>query len=313
MVRAIAAPSGDALSLQRFQRAYVSHWQAALAARSLDAPAWSAAVARAAAGLETRWQDPLFMAWLHRLERAMDARETHLAELGPPLLSSSLPRVGRGRFLRIGAADCAELARMMTEPEVESKLPNEVIDRNIAESLDLLAAVWAEAMADVAAFARALLVLDLPRGVYNSGSDPAMPFILKVTCAPGAWPAILADSLVHETAHVKLRMAMRLTRFFEDDETPRFQHPWRSDARPLRGIVVAAHAFVSIFIWYARLAGHPPNADAAQKEAQKLCPEIATVLGTLAGAPGLTAVGRQLVACLTTQYEAECRRIRCAT
>jgi HEXXH motif-containing protein len=101
----------------------------------------------------------------------------------------------------------------------------EVIDHEVAAALDLMGAVWPEAICDLETFACALFVIESPAGMYPSGSDASLPFILKVTCAPGCWPALLADSLVHEVAHVKLRIAMRLVSFCDDDETPRFDIP----------------------------------------------------------------------------------------
>lgn len=310
-LRSLAAPCGDRAALTRLLGEYHANWRAALSARQGRSPLLSAQLGRASAEIESRGTDPVFMAWVHCLEASLDVPEACELESAPD--PACAPRLGHGRFVRLRLTDCPQLARMLYPPEKESTLAADVIDHEVAEALDLLGAVWPEAICDLETFARALFVIESPAGLYSSGSDASMPFILKVTCAPGSWPALLADSLVHEVAHVKLRIAMRLATFCDKDETPRFRHPWRADERPLRAVILAAHAFVSIFGWYARLAQTDSHHHAAGLEARRLRSEVGTAIASLRGAIGLTELGRRLTSHLAAAFEADCGRIRSLT
>ncbi len=309
MMRSLAAPSGDRDVVAHLLGKYYANWQAALTDEEARLPLFSAPLRRARVELESRGTDPVFMAWLHRLEFLLNAPKARDQELEPPPSPALAPRAGSGRFPLLSLSECPRLASMLCAPERPSTLAADLIDREVTAALDQIGANWPEAICDIEAFARALFVIEAPAGMYPSGSDASLPFILKVTCAPGSWPALLADSLLHEVAHVKLRIAMRLAQFCDDDETPRFRHPWRADDRPLRAVILAAHAFVSIFGWYSRLAVAASPNHAARTEAQRLRTEVGTALVALRDASELTELGRRLTTHLGATYVADCNRM----
>ena len=309
MVNAVATSTGNSQTLTRLLQDYLVSWLPTVESAQKRLPFLSGPLALATTNLKLRGTDPLFMTWVSRLERVSASPESFEIEGEPPPVPTLIPRVGAGRFLRLGLNDCAELARMMYGPEQDSSLSTGTIDREVAAALELLTAIWPEAVCDMEFFARALFVVEAPSGYHSSGSDASLPFILKVTCAPGTWSALLADSLVHETAHVKLRLAMRLAPFCHDDDYARFRHPWRREARPLSAVLLAAHAFVSVYAFYVRLVKVAEHSRAACEESLRLRAEVGEVLTTLLGAPGLTDLGRQLVSRLVKEYEAQSEQL----
>ena len=76
-------------------------------------------------------------------------------------------------------------------------------------------------------------------------------------------PMTLAEALVHELQHNKLNALFEHDPVLVDDDEPRHPSARRPDLRPLRGVLLALHAFVPVAAMYERLAaaGHPVAAD----------------------------------------------------
>jgi HEXXH motif-containing protein len=74
-------------------------------------------------------------------------------------------------------------------------------------------------------------------------------------------------------------------------------------------VILAAHAFVSIFGWYSRLAVAASPNHAARTEAQRLRTEVGTALVALRDASELTELGRRLTTHLGATYVADCNRM----
>jgi HEXXH motif-containing protein len=72
-------------------------------------------------------------------------------------------------------------------------------------------------------------------------------------------PMTLAEAIIHEHSHNKLHAFFELDRVIENDGAARFRSPLRPDARPLRGVLLAVHAFLPVALLYERMtaAGHP--------------------------------------------------------
>ena len=91
---------------------------------------------------------------------------------------------------------------------------------------------------------------------------------------------ILADALIHECAHLKLRLAMGLARFCEIGGRAAYRHPWRQEDRPLEALMVATHAFVAIHHFSLRLVRLIPSVSASANEA-RLRDEVAQAFAAL--------------------------------
>lgn len=63
----------------------------------------------------------------------------------------------------------------------------------------------------------------------------------------------MTEAVIHEYQHNKLHMLFHLDRVMENAHKPLFSSPVRPDPRPLKGILLAAHAFVPVAELYKRL------------------------------------------------------------
>ncbi len=69
----------------------------------------------------------------------------------------------------------------------------------------------------------------------------------------------LAEAVIHEFSHNKLHALFELDPVIENDAAARFTSPVRPDPRPLRGVLLAVHAFLPVARLYEKMteAGHP--------------------------------------------------------
>jgi HEXXH motif-containing protein len=63
----------------------------------------------------------------------------------------------------------------------------------------------------------------------------------------------LVEALIHEFQHNKLNLLLGLDVLLENGELPLFSSPVRPDPRPLRGVLLAVHAFHPIIAMYERM------------------------------------------------------------
>ena len=132
-------------------------------------------------------------------------------------------------------------------------------------------------------------------GRQSSGSSASCPFVMRLSFDPGAPPMVLADALIHECAHLKLRLAMGLARFCDGGGPTAYRHPWRQEDRPLEALMVATHAFVAIHHFYLRLVRQIPSVGASANET-RLRDEVAQAVAALSAAENrLPPTGRALV------------------
>jgi len=75
----------------------------------------------------------------------------------------------------------------------------------------------------------------------------------------------LAEAIVHEGQHTRLNTLMLLDAVLKNGTTTWTPSPVRPDLRPLNGVLLAAHAFVPVAVFHARLAAaqHPMALDPA--------------------------------------------------
>jgi HEXXH motif-containing protein len=68
----------------------------------------------------------------------------------------------------------------------------------------------------------------------------------------------LAEAVIHETSHGKLNALFELDDVLENADAPLYASPIRPDPRPLRGVLLAVHAFLPVARLYERmlLANH---------------------------------------------------------
>ena len=88
---------------------------------------------------------------------------------------------------------------------------------------------------------------------HQSASYPHALGTIYLTLHPR--PMMMLEALIHEFQHNKLHALLQLGPILAGDEDLRVASPVRPDPRPLRGVLLAVHAFLPVAELYRRLAG----------------------------------------------------------
>lgn len=127
----------------------------------------------------------------------------------------------------------------------------------LAEGRALLAQAWPmAARASERAFQSLFVFEVLEGGGTSSVSRPEIQ---------GAYAASLRDSiqvadlLTHEGAHTRINPVYALDPMIDDDGARIHPSPWRSDPRPLAGVMNGVHAFMNVCGYYQRLMAAAPH------------------------------------------------------
>ncbi|MBO85289.1 MAG: hypothetical protein CL927_08015 [Deltaproteobacteria bacterium] len=120
----------------------------------------------------------------------------------------------------------------------------------------------------------------------------------------------LAEAIVHEGQHSRLNTLLLLDPVLHNGTTAWTPSPVRPDLRPLNGVLLAAHAFVPVAVFHARLAaaGHPLSADpmfAARRAAVLVGNQRG--LDTCQELADASSAGNQLMQALQRVHEWCCR------
>ncbi len=86
---------------------------------------------------------------------------------------------------------------------------------------------------------------------HQSASYPHALGTIYLTLHPR--PMMMLEALIHEFQHNKLHALMQLGPLLAGDEDLRVASPVRPDPRPLRGVLLAVHAFLPVAELYRRL------------------------------------------------------------
>ena len=88
--------------------------------------------------------------------------------------------------------------------------------------------------------------------VARSSHDPEIPGLIAADISSG--PALTIELVVHETAHLHLRMAQAAANLVDPAHNGRYQSSLRADPRPLLGILLAYHALAYVCVALAEAA-----------------------------------------------------------
>ncbi len=107
-------------------------------------------------------------------------------------------------------------------------------------------------------------------------------------------PVTMAEALVHEFSHTKLNALFEVDAVLDNADEPRFASPVRPDPRPLRGVLLAVHAFVPVVRMHEAMiaAGDPRAVSAARLD--EVRQGNAEGLGVLLTNAAPTPIGRAL-------------------
>ncbi|MFD4137194.1 HEXXH motif domain-containing protein [Streptomyces goshikiensis] len=132
-------------------------------------------------------------------------------------------------------------------------------------------------------------VVPLAGGSRSSGAT--LPAAAGSLLARAQAPPALAATLVHEVQHGKLAALADILTLHTADRTPRFWAPWRSDPRPLEGLLHGAYAHLALAGYWQRAALY--GARGAWAQHARIRAQVAAALPAIRACPELTSAGRE--------------------
>jgi HEXXH motif-containing protein len=206
---------------------------------------------------------------------------------------TSRVRVGHGIDV-LEAASFPEFAATRRSIEVTSSTPAGEIAHQVDEVFALLAQGWPAATDDLRAFFRGVLPIYSGPGHWNSASTNEIPLALQLTFPDASTPLALGESILHETAHVKLDLLMTMVPLLDNSADLQYRHPWREDLRPLSGVLMGAHAFLNVVVYYREMIEAGLGGAEADREFVRRQGEVLTALELLGEQARFTNEGMAL-------------------
>ncbi|MDF5755844.1 HEXXH motif-containing putative peptide modification protein [Spongiactinospora sp. TRM90649] len=160
----------------------------------------------------------------------------------------------------------------------------------------LLAGHHAWAAAECAEAFGVLVPLADPPSGYRSATSRAASGCLALSSPPG--PAQVAEALAHEAQHAKLAALIDMFDLVRPAPQGGYYAPWRSDPRPLGGLLQGAYAHLGIARFWRRqreLERDRAAAFDAHARYARWRDAAAEVSASLLGSGGLTALGTAFV------------------
>ncbi|MEJ3748663.1 HEXXH motif domain-containing protein [Actinomycetes bacterium KLBMP 9797] len=162
-----------------------------------------------------------------------------------------------------------------------------------AGAWDLLAEQLPERAAEVRAGLRTLIPLRMDGQSARSATIRHAFGVFGLTRPPSA--AEFAVTIVHEFQHSKLSAMLDLVPMSEPGDESRYFAPWRTDPRPLAGLLQGVYAFVGVADTWRALRHVDGLAAEAEREFATARLQVHTGLSSIEGADALTPAGRALL------------------
>jgi HEXXH motif-containing protein len=161
----------------------------------------------------------------------------------------------------------------------------------LESAANLITEVWPEVAEDISIFTAVIVPFwrDPPdHSSFSVGSRQGAIYVSEGDLQ------LVAEMLIHENAHVKMRQMQALDGLLIDprDDTTRIQVPWRPDPRPLPGVFEGMFVFVHISEFCIRLAKIRPE---ARQRARELADSLRMVFAEFSGRAKLTREGQNFL------------------
>ncbi|WP_328922884.1 HEXXH motif domain-containing protein [Streptomyces griseoaurantiacus] len=184
-------------------------------------------------------------------------------------------------------------------------------EQTLGEAWRLLAAVLPE-RADACAGLCTTLVPLLPDPAGRGRSSSSRETYGAVAVAPQDDPERLAETLLHETAHVSFAALTDLVDLADPHDESRHRVGWRPDPRPVGAVLTGAHAHLALLEFWARRARETSDATAriAAARHERYGRQVAAALRQLHGHRALTPRGALFVDHMIAEAEHHGRRVR---
>jgi uncharacterized protein len=182
-------------------------------------------------------------------------------------------------------------------PAMDGEPTDRLTPQQVADLSALLRDAWAvlspASAAEIAAIVRVIVPYQAPEAGHVSTSSPQSFGTVAMSRQPDKYTC--AETLVHETQHLKLCALLDLVTLTMPDNGQRYYAPWRTDPRPASSLLQGAYAFLGVGGFWReqrRVAPELPVRQRAQAEFARWREGAALVVGTLLGSGQLTSAGQ---------------------
>jgi uncharacterized protein len=159
--------------------------------------------------------------------------------------------------------------------------------------------------AEIAAIVRVIVPYQAPEAGHVSTSSPQVFGTVAMSTQPDKYTC--AETLVHETQHLKLCALLELVELTRPDDGQRYYAPWRTDPRPASGLLQGAYAFLGVSGFWReqrRVAPEPGVRQRSEAEFARWREGAALVADTLLKSGQLTTEGQAFVGEMSQVLEA---------
>jgi len=181
-------------------------------------------------------------------------------------------------------------------------------DAQVSDLVASLRGAWtvlSPAMAaEIAAIVRVIVPYQAPEDGLVSTSSPQAFGTVAMSRQPDKYTC--AETLVHETQHLKLCALLDLVTLTKPDEGQRYYAPWRTDPRPASGLLQGAYAFLGVSGFWReqrQVAPEPQVRQRAEADFVRWRDGAALVAETLLKSGQLTAAGQDFVESMSLVLE----------
>jgi uncharacterized protein len=150
--------------------------------------------------------------------------------------------------------------------------------------------------AAIAAIVRVIVPYKEPESGHVSTSSPQVFGTVAMSRQPDRYTC--AETLVHETQHLKLCALLDLVTLIRPDDGQRYYAPWRLDPRPAGGLLQGAYAFLGVSGFWREQREAAPEPEVRQRahaEFARWRDGVATGAATLLRSGQLTKSGETFV------------------
>jgi len=166
--------------------------------------------------------------------------------------------------------------------------------------VDILTGGWtvlqahhSQAAAEVAA---AVSVITPIAGTPRRPVSASSPMVFGTVAMSRPADAVsCAETLTHETHHIKLGALLDFLSLTQPDDGRRYYAPWRTDPRPLAALLQGAYAYLGVSAFWQRQRFQPGYRARGESEFARWRAAAGAAVDTMLACGGLTSAGRDFV------------------
>ena len=171
-----------------------------------------------------------------------------------PLKKTSVPLRGP---IQLALSDSNPIAKLETHPEKSGNIFSlggrsvESWRKSLVSALDWIADFWPTLFEEMEILLQRVVPVGFSKTKHLSASYREAIGTIYMTLHPN--PLTMSEALIHEFQHNKLNLASYADSFLENAFSPLYSSPVRPDPRPLWGVLLAAHAFLPVAVFYRKI------------------------------------------------------------